>query len=122
MRTEPHNTGHSDDTGHTDTTGKKRSRWALAAAIIGLHVAGTVVARRRGYPLGGNVVVRCRAGHLFTTIWIPGASFKALRLGPARFQRCPVGPHWSLVTPVKTANLTDEERETAAARRDIRIP
>ena len=31
-------------------------------------------------PDGRNVVVRCRQGHLFTTIWIPGGSLKALRL------------------------------------------
>jgi hypothetical protein len=112
----------ADSTGQAGEPGRKRSRRALVAAVVGLHVVGTVVARRRGYPLGGNVVVRCRRGHLFTTIWIPGASFKAVRLGPARLQRCPVGPHWSLVTPVKTADLSDEEREAAAARRDIRIP
>jgi hypothetical protein len=111
-----------DSTGHPDSPGKKRSRRGLVAAIVGLHVVGTVLARRRGYPLGGNVVVRCRRGHLFTTIWIPGASLKAVRLGPARLQRCPVGPHWSLVTPVKPADLTDEERAGAASRRDIRIP
>src|SRR5512142_2152102 len=40
--------------------------------------------------VGGRVVVRCRHGHLFTTIWIPGVSAKALRLGLWRFQRCPV--------------------------------
>jgi hypothetical protein len=101
---------------------KKRSRRGLIGAIVGLDVVGTVVARRRGYPLGGNVIVRCRQGHLFTTIWIPGASLKAVRLGWARLQRCPVGPHWSLVMPVKTSDLTDDERQAAAARRDIRIP
>jgi hypothetical protein len=116
MGTEP------KDPAPTGGPGKKQSRKGLVAAIIGLHVAGTVVARARGYRIGGNVVVRCRQGHLFTTIWIPGASFKAVRLGPARLQHCPVGPHWSLVTPVKTSDLTDEERVTAGARRDIRIP
>ena len=90
--------------------------------MVAVHVIGTLVARRRGYPLGGNVVVRCRAGHLFTTIWIPGASVKALRLGWARYQHCPAGHHWTLVTPVKTADLSDGERRTAAASRDIRIP
>jgi hypothetical protein len=102
--------------------GRTRSHRGLVGAIIGLHVVGTLVARRLGYPLGGNVIVRCRRGHLFTTIWIPGGSLKAVRLGPARLQRCPVGPHWSLVTPVKTSDLTAEQRTAAAARRDIRIP
>lgn len=43
--------------------------------------------------------VRCRAGHLFTTIWIPLASLKAARLGGQHFQRCPVGHHWTTVAP-----------------------
>ncbi len=72
--------------------------------------------------MGGNTTVRCRQGHLFTTIWVPGASFKAVRLGTARLQRCPVGRHWSLVTPVKDSDLTDEDRESAAQHRDVRIP
>jgi len=90
--------------------------------VVALYVVGTLVARRRGYNMGGNVIVRCHQGHLFTTIWVPGMSFKALRLGWARLQRCPVGHHWSLVTPVKEADLTDEERQTADEHRDVRIP
>ena len=58
------------------------------------------VLRRRGQGFGGRVAVRCRDGHVFTTLWIPGASVTSLRLGPWRYQRCPVGQHWSLVTPV----------------------
>lgn len=71
---------------------------------------------------GGRVVVRCRDGHLFTTIWIPLVSFKAVRLGMVRFQRCPVGAHWTFVTPVDTATLTDEEKRFAAAHPDSLIP
>lgn len=78
--------------------------------------------RARGYPIGGNLVVRCRRGHLFTTLWIPGASLKALRLGWVRFQRCPVGHHWSFVAPVKEGELTDDEKRLARARHDVRIP
>jgi hypothetical protein len=94
----------------------------VLGAVVAFYVVSTVVARRRGYNMGGNVVVRCRQGHLFTTIWIPGASLKAVRLGWARLQRCPVGKHWSLVTPVKESELTDEEKKSAAAHRDVRIP
>jgi hypothetical protein len=90
--------------------------------LVGVLAGGTFVARRLGYKVGGNVVVRCRQGHLFTTIWIPGASLKAIRLGWARLQRCPVGKHWTLVTPVRDSDLTDEERRTAGRFRDIRIP
>jgi hypothetical protein len=76
----------------------------------------------RGYPIGGNLVVRCREGHLFTTIWIPGASLKSVRFGWWRFQWCPVGKHWSTVTPVKESELTEDDRRTARERRDVRLP
>lgn len=76
----------------------------------------------RRYRLGRNAVVRCRQGHLFTTIWIPLASFKAVRLGAWRLQWCPVGRHVTLVRPVNLDTLTPEERDQAAKTRDIRIP
>jgi hypothetical protein len=75
-----------------------------------------------GYRLGGDVVVRCRQGHLFTTIWVPGASLKAVRFGWWRLQRCPVGQHWSLVSPVREADLTADELRAARDHHDIRIP
>jgi hypothetical protein len=84
--------------------------------------AFTLVARRLGYKLGPNTVVRCRRGHLSTTIWIPGVKLKGLDLGIARLQRCPVGNHWSLVTPVRESDLSDEERARARRHRDVRIP
>jgi hypothetical protein len=94
----------------------------VGVAVI-VMAASTIVARRKGYSgMGGSTIVRCRQGHLFTTIWVPGASFKAVRLGNARWQRCPVGKHWSLIKPVKDADLTDEERQIAAQSRDVRIP
>jgi hypothetical protein len=67
-------------------------------------------------------VVRCRRGHLFTTLWIPGVSVKAIRLGWWRIQRCPVGRHWSLVTPVKPEELTEDEQRLARGREDARLP
>ena len=85
-------------------------------------LAATIVLRRLGYGIGGNTVVRCRQGHLFTTIWVPGASLKSIRLGWWRLQRCPVGQHWSIVTPVKESDLTEEERRFAREHKDIRIP
>lgn len=78
--------------------------------------------RARGYRMGRNVVVRCRQGHLYTTIWLPGGSLKSVRFGFWRFQRCPVGRHWSIVTPVREADLTEKETRTAREHRDIRIP
>jgi hypothetical protein len=95
---------------------------AKLAWVVGFVVVATVVARLLGYKVGVNTIVRCRQGHLFTTIWIPGVKLKAVELGIARFQRCPVGRHWSLVVPVKESNLTKAEREAARSRRDIRLP
>jgi len=89
----------------------------LALLVIG----GTWFARRRGYSMGGDVVVRCSNGHLFTTIWIPGASLKAIRLGWFRLQRCPLCERWVVVTPVKDSDLTDEERRMAERNHDVPI-
>ena len=91
-----------------------------------LHAVFSVVEmltlRQRSGRIAGNVVVRCRQGHLFTTIWIPGVSMKAARLGWWRFQRCPVGRHWTLVTPVRESELTEDELRIARETRDVRIP
>jgi hypothetical protein len=94
----------------------------VVVALSLLCAETIVVARRRGYVIGADTVVRCRSGHLFTTLWIPGVSLKAVRLGWWRFQRCPAGKHWSLVTPVKASDLTEEEMQLAARSRDVRIP
>jgi hypothetical protein len=66
--------------------------------------------------------VRCRDGHLFTTIWMPLASLKAIRLGRRRFQHCPVGHHWSMVTLLDRASARPADLAAAAALHDIRIP
>jgi hypothetical protein len=97
-------------------------RLIFIVAVIAGYAVGTLIARRRGYNIGGTLVVRCRQGHLFSTIWIPGVSLKAIRLGWFRVCRCPVGHHWSLVTPVKETDLTDEELRFAREHRDLRIP
>jgi hypothetical protein len=76
----------------------------------------------RGYPIGGNLIVRCREGHLFTTLWVPSASIKALRRGWVRFQWCPVGRHWSLVTPVRDSELAPGEERQARSRHDMPVP
>ncbi len=89
---------------------------------VGVIAGGTAVARLLGYKLGTNVVVRCRQGHVFSTIWIPGVKVKAVDLVVARVQRCPVGKHWSLVVPVREKDLTEGERQFAKEHRDIRVP
>ncbi|MGH8889472.1 MAG: hypothetical protein ACRDV3_06875 [Acidothermaceae bacterium] len=86
---------------------------AVGRSRVGRRIGGRVVRN-------GDVVVQCRSGHLFTTVWIPGMSFKAIRLGLVRFQYCPGGDHWSFVTPV--IDPTDTQRRIAAANHDARIP
>lgn len=92
------------------------------AATVGVYVVATIVARRRGYSgLGGRTLVRCRSGHVFSTLWVPGISFKALRLGWYRGQYCPVGRHWTLVRPIKDESLSATESDLAHATRDIAL-
>lgn len=100
----------------------RRRRWLTVVTVIGGILAETAFMRRRGYSVGLSTPVRCRAGHLFTTIWIPGASVKSIRLGTVRLQYCPVGHHFTAVRPVKDAELTDEIRSSALEHRDVRVP
>lgn len=103
--------------------GDRLRKARVPIALGGLAVAVEAVAlKRRSGRIAGNVVVRCQEGHLFTTIWIPGASVKSLRFAAWRFQRCPVGHHWSVVTPVRASDLALEARELAAATTDVRVP
>jgi hypothetical protein len=96
---------------------------AVAIVLFVLFVVGLL-----GYVLtgpggvSGSVVVRCRDGHLFTTVWIPGFSFKAIRLGPIRLQYCPVGGHWTAVRYIPENELTDAERVLAAQFHDSDLP
>src|SRR3954471_10473151 len=101
------------------TRTRHRVLWLLGIASV---VAEPVAMKLRGYPMGGKLTVRCRHGHLFTTFWLPGVSFKALRLGWWRYQRCPVGGHWSLITPVRPSELTEAELAEARSRSDIPLP
>ena len=67
--------------------------------------------------------VRCSAGHLFTTIWVPLASVKAVRLGSTRYQYCPVGHHWATVTRLdEDGAVNQEELAEAALVHDVHLP
>jgi hypothetical protein len=101
---------------------RRRKRRRLLLALVLVDVIATVVGRRRGYGFGADTIVRCRRGHLFTTIWIPGVSLKSVRLGWWRIQRCPVGGHWTVVAPVRAVDLPEDERRLATETRDVRIP
>ncbi|HEY4917073.1 MAG TPA: hypothetical protein VIH92_09190 [Solirubrobacteraceae bacterium] len=96
---------------------RTRSNRTALLILAGLATAGVL-----GMLDGFDRPVRCRDGHLFTTIWIPLASLKAIRLGRQRFQRCPVGHHWSMVTRVDRTTAPAAELEAAAAVHDLRIP
>ena len=98
---------------------KRKRAGIFATTMILAEAVGVWL--RAGRP-GGNVVVRCRQGHVFTTLWVPGVSVKAVRLGWWRFQRCPVGGHWSWVTPVRESALSGGERRSARQHHDIRVP
>jgi hypothetical protein len=101
---------------------KRKRRLTTFAVVVAVYVVGTVIATRQGYSFGRNTVVRCRRGHLFTTVWIPGASVKSLRLGPWRLQWCPVGRHVDVVHPVKNADLTPAGRSFARSHHDVPLP
>ena len=100
---------------------------SLVAVVVVVGVAvwlPTIWMRRRGMKSRGtsDVVVRCSRGHLFTTIWVPGVSFKSVRLGTVRVQHCPVGRHWGKVSPVPIDQLSDAERIEAERVHDIHLP
>ena len=95
----------------------------ITAVVVVVIYFSTIIGRRMGYSgLGGNTIVRCSKGHLFTTIWVPGGSLKSIRLGFVRLQYCPVGKHWAVVKPVKESELTDREKQIASENKDTRIP
>jgi hypothetical protein len=94
-----------------------------AVFVVLVAVGGSKWSRRRGYSgMGGDTIARCSRGHLFTTLWIPGASLKAVRLGFKRYQRCPVCGKWRIVEPVPDSELTDEDRLLAAQHHDTKLP
>ncbi|SNT54846.1 hypothetical protein SAMN05421812_109131 [Asanoa hainanensis] len=95
----------------------------LAVSVGAIAIGGVLIARRGGLDAERfEVPVRCRDGHVFTTVWVPGVSLKAIRLGPVRFQWCPVGEHRTFVTLVPWSRLSPEERWMAAHNHDSRVP
>jgi hypothetical protein len=103
----------------TSKQSRRKRAGKIAAAATIAETAGLWLRARR---LGGNVIVRCLDGHLYTTLWIPAASVKSLRLFWWRVQYCPVGHHFSLVTPVNAADLTERERRSAREHHDLPLP
>ena len=98
---------------------------ALGSAVVGVYLGRFLAIR--GWPNQEAArifesTVRCSAGHLFVTTWIPGVSLNALRWFGKRFQRCPVGKHWVWVKPVDEPRLTEAERAEAATHRHVAVP
>jgi|SRR4051812_43847910 len=98
---------------------QRRSSRSVAVVFILLEALGLWLRSGR---VAGRVVVRCRSGHLYTTMWVPGMSLKSARLGWWRLQFCPVGKHVSLVSPVKASDLSALQRRVARRRNDLPLP
>jgi hypothetical protein len=93
----------------------------LVLAAVVVLVTLPILRHRRSEP-GFERIVRCRAGHLYTSTVVPGASLKAVRLGSTRFQWCPVGRHWTLTKVVDESSLTPVECDAARTVHDPPIP
>lgn len=63
-------------------------------------------------------IVQCSGGAFYETRWVPLGSFKAVRLGRRRFQRCPVHHKWEMTSRVPDSVLTPQIRQQAAEHRD----
>ena len=97
----------------------------LVVVILGgllLRLARLSRTQLQGYRFGRDVIVRCRDGHLFMTTWIPGVSFKAIRLGLVRYQYCPVGGHFTAVQLMRDDDLTPAEHLEASRFHDNGVP
>lgn len=95
---------------------------ALGAVILAILLLTLIAMARSAAVHGTERIARCRAGHLFTSRVIPGASLKAIRLGNRRLQKCPVGPHWSIVSWVDPATLPPDQLAEARSRHDSLLP
>ncbi len=69
-----------------------------------------------------RTIVASECGHFYATIWIDFMSFKAVRLGGKRLQRCPVCRKRAWVSPADTSRLTAEELRQAQQTLDSPIP
>ena len=95
--------------------------WVPVALTVAIIAGLLAYAFSRGDK--ADRVVRCSEGHLFTTIWVPFISVKAIRLGGNRYQYCPVGRHWTTVEIIDDLDaLSQSQRNQAKAVHDIRIP
>ena len=78
---------------------------ALAVLLVAfVAVGGSKAGRSRGYSgMGGETIVRCSPGPLFTTLWVRWASLK-------------------IVVPVADSELSEDDRRVAARHHDSKLP
>lgn len=69
-----------------------------------------------------EVIVRCSGDGYYRTRWIPLVSFKSIRFGAYRFQKCPVHGKWEMAGIVDDADLSPEIVRAAADYPASRIP
>jgi hypothetical protein len=106
-----------EDAAKPHRRGTRRATFGLTSLLI-----EALATKARAGRFGGRLIVRCHDGHLFTTLWIPGASVKSIRFAWWRLQRCPVGHHWSIVTPVNQAKLSPWRARAARRHHDVPVP
>ncbi|MGP5033536.1 hypothetical protein [Brachybacterium alimentarium] len=68
-----------------------------------------------------GTIVQCSKGAYYETVWLPFVSFKSIRLGTRRFQKCPVHQRWELARMVTEDEWSEEIVAEAAAHRDSNI-
>ncbi|MGP5696249.1 hypothetical protein [Brachybacterium alimentarium] len=68
-----------------------------------------------------RTIVQCSKGAYYETVWFPLVSFKAIRLGTRRFQKCPVHQRWELARMVPEEEWTEEVVAGAAGHHDSNI-
>jgi hypothetical protein len=71
--------------------------------------------------MSGWTIVECSGGALYSTRWVSLVSFKSVRLGTRRFQRCPVHHRFEFAHRVNPETLTRSDRDAALAVRDSNV-
>lgn len=92
----------------------------MVPAVIALAV-WLLVSARAAEGRGTRVVVRCLGGHVFTTMWPPASRRNPFQAGVVRWRYCPVGEHWTMVTPVRPEDLSPAEWQMARRFHDNSI-
>lgn len=68
-----------------------------------------------------RTIVQCSRGSYYETVWVPYISFKSIRLGSRRFQKCPVHKRWELSRMVPDDEWSPEIIAEARRHKDTNI-